>query len=193
MVTVERLHELLHYDPETGVFTWLASRHNGRAGTIAGWRRHQREGYRCITIDGRSYQAARLAWLWVTGKWPAIYIDHINGKPGDNRFANLREAGFSQSSQNTRTYGTNTSGVRGVSFSKRLRRWKATIDIDGKQIHLGHFDTKEDAALSYLVHASIYFGEFYRGEPTLHQLHLMGFTPATITAGIAAALLKPLK
>lgn len=65
MVTQHELKELLHYDSETGYFTWI--KRNGRmaAGSRAGGIRG--EGYVQIILRGRAYQAHRLAWLWVTG------------------------------------------------------------------------------------------------------------------------------
>jgi HNH endonuclease len=49
-------------------------------------------GYRQIRIDGRPYSASRLAWLYMTRKWPNSEISYFNGKPSDTRWANLREA-----------------------------------------------------------------------------------------------------
>jgi hypothetical protein len=76
-VTAERLRELLHYDPETGLFMWVVSTSNrGRAGAVAGSNFH---GYRCIGIDGHHCLSHRLVWLWTEGEWPKGEIDHING------------------------------------------------------------------------------------------------------------------
>jgi hypothetical protein len=98
-ITAERLRQLLHYDPERGVFTWLSrpaerswnTRFAGtRAGTINGL------GYVVIGILGRRYKAHRLAWLYVHGEWPGRELDHINCDKSDNRIANLRPATRSQ-------------------------------------------------------------------------------------------------
>lgn len=52
--------------------------------------------------------------------------------------------------QNTRLLiKTNTSGYRGVSFKKDKQKWKAYININHKQKHLGYFDNKDIAALAY--------------------------------------------
>lgn len=87
MLTVERLRELLDYDPETGVFRWKEPRRKCRVGEVAGSLR--KDGYVKIQVDGRFYQAHRLAWLCVYGVWPSA-IDHIDGNRANNAIANLR-------------------------------------------------------------------------------------------------------
>src|SRR5205823_6060710 len=95
MLTVKRLRKVLSYAPTTGIFRWKVSA-GSRApvGAIAGARNGR--GYHQIRIGGRPYSASRLAWLYMTGKWPNSEISYINGKPSDTRWANLREATSSQ-------------------------------------------------------------------------------------------------
>lgn len=80
-LTAGRLRELLHYNPETGTFTWIARSAHGshiRIGAIAGSSPNS-NGYLQIRADGRTYKAHRLAWLYVNGEWPRADIDHKNG------------------------------------------------------------------------------------------------------------------
>lgn len=73
-LTQAELVNLLHYDAETGKWTWLKSG-KGRKLRIAG--NVNSEGYRIIMIGGRRCKSARLAWLYVHGRWPKEQIDHI--------------------------------------------------------------------------------------------------------------------
>ena len=145
-ITQERLKELLHYDPETGVFTWLVRLSNrGLVGSHAG---SLVAGYIDIGISSKSYRAHRLAWLYVNGEWPEDALDHINGDTADNRIKNLRETNKSENGQNVcEARINNQSGFLGV--SPKRGKWRATIMVDGKQTHLGSFDTPELAADAY--------------------------------------------
>lgn len=149
-VTAVRLRELLNYDPQTGIFTRrIDIRQRWKAGSVAG--NIAPSGYVRITIDGRSTQAHRLAWLWMTGAWPDADIDHINGDRADNRWANLRDVTRTVNMQNLRgAFGNNKSGLLGAGWDKARRKWMAVIWINGQRHHLGRFDSPEGAHLAYL-------------------------------------------
>ena len=156
---LEELQKILSYDSGTGIFTWLSSKGRRREGSAAGTVRPS--GYIQIYFERRAYLAHRLAWLFATGEDPGDYtIDHINRKRADNRFENLRLATRQQQQGNHPVHSNNTSGVRGVCFSRQRNRWVAQIMINGKQTHLGRFATKEEAAATYQKAAAAYFGEF---------------------------------
>jgi hypothetical protein len=151
-INLEEFRASLKYCPETGVFTWarkVAAR--VKAGSIAGYL-NIASGYWQCTYKGRSYQAHRLAFLWMTGVWPSGEVDHINGEKSDNRWANLRDVSRSENCQNQRrAHSRNvSSGLLGVSWNKRDKRWCAAIRLDGKRKHLGYFLNKDQAHLAYL-------------------------------------------
>ena len=148
-MTPERLRELLHYDLETGAFVWLVNTKRACAGSVAGCQ--NRHGYLRICIDGRSYQAHRLAWLYVYGAWPTDQIDHRNGVCDDNRLCNLREATAAENMQNRRLNKDNTSGFMGVSWDKTNKTWLARIRINSKKLDLGRFSTPEAAHEAYVA------------------------------------------
>ena len=150
-LTAQGLRELLRYDPNTGVFTWLRSKGTARSGSSAG--SPDRGGYIRICIGGKFYGAHRLAWLYTYGAWPLLEIDHVNRSRQDNRILNLREVTRSENLQNTALSPLNTSGYRGVSWAKRLCRWSAQIKISGKQRHLGYFDDPIAAHQAYVAAA----------------------------------------
>lgn len=149
-LTADRLRELVSYDPQNGVFRWVAPpKHKGPAvGKVAG--SDHGGGYRKIKIDGRQHLAHRLAWLYVHGEWPRGLLDHVNGDRGDNRIVNLREATEAQNGQNRRrSQSNNAARLLGVAPT-RSGRWKAQIHVAGKQTHLGTFATPEQAHEAYL-------------------------------------------
>ncbi len=84
-LSLNRLKELLLYDPDTGIFTWISSTKNYRRpiGAVAGYINSL--GYVQIGIDCVAYGAHRLAWMYVHGNLPEMDVDHINGNPSDNR------------------------------------------------------------------------------------------------------------
>lgn len=151
-LTAERLREVLDYDPESGVFTWKVRTSNRvNVGDVAG--AMLKTGYLSISIDGKLHRAHRLAWLHVHGAWPAADIDHVNGVRTDNRFANLRSATPSLNQQNLRSArGATASGLLGVyRTDKKHRPWRSSINVDGKDRHLGNFTSPEEAHAAYLA------------------------------------------
>jgi len=143
-LTQKRLKELLHYDPETGVLTWLEDR-GGRAkeGTTAG---ALSTGYRRPMVDGRRYLAQRLIWLYMTGEWPVSQVDHEDRDRSNNRWKNLRPATKKQNGENRGLNRNSTSGVRGVSWDERLQGFRARIFHNGESVFLGIHSTIIDAA-----------------------------------------------
>lgn len=159
-LTQDRLKQLLHYDPETGIFTRLVTTGNLLPGTKVG--RNQLNGYTSITIDRKHYYTHRLAWFYVTGSWPKNDIDHINRNRSDNRYANLREATRSLNMRNILKFKNNKSGFKGVSWCAVKNKWRANIKLNGKQTFLGYFDIPEKAHGAYVAAAEKNFGEFAR-------------------------------
>lgn len=146
-VTQERLRELLDYDPATGIFTWRVTRNrNAIAGSIAGT---PDSGYIKIWIDCRQYRAHQLAWFYVHGEW-VREIDHKNRIKSDTRLANLRPATRKHNSENRGLQRNNTSGVRGVTWNKKERKWSAQIRHNKRQMHLGWHGRFEDAVAARL-------------------------------------------
>jgi len=145
MLTFERVRERLNYDPETGIFTWAMDYKGGvRKGEIAGPGISGRRDYKRIFVDRVQYKSHRLAFLWMTGRFPEGEVDHINGDVLDNRWENLREVSHHENGKNQRLKRNNSSGVSGVTL--RGNRYEAHIRIGGKRIQLGSHKTIFDAA-----------------------------------------------
>ena len=153
-ITQESLKELLHYNPETGVFTWI-KKPNRKVliGSIAGsiLKTGRDIGRTNICLNRITFGAHRLAWLYMTGEWPTKVIDHINGNPQDNRFANLRSVSCRENSQNLRKQPAGgASGLLGAAKGSG-GKWVAAIKINGKKKYLGRFLKPEDAHQAYVL------------------------------------------
>ncbi len=154
----------LHYDPDTGFFTWTKSRGNRKAGSRAG--HVNGDGYVRIAIKLHYYSAHRLAWLATHGYWPPGDIDHINGVRDDNRIINLRSATRAQNAQNRFKSTRSGLGLKGTGYDVASGRWWAGIKKGWKRLHLGCFDTAEAAHATYCAAAQKAFGKFFNpGEP----------------------------
>jgi hypothetical protein len=115
-----------------------------------------------LAMYGEGHLAHRIVWLIATGEWPETFIDHIDGNRSNNRLENLRLADIWDNNRNSKKPTTNTSGIKGVGY--RNGRWRAYITVNDRQIHIGVFDEKEDAAAAYWTAACNIFGEFARRE-----------------------------
>jgi hypothetical protein len=157
-LTAERLREVLDYDKISGLFTWKYPINNRiKVGDIAGY---IAQGYWRISVDGKTYLGHRLAWLYVTGEWPVLHIDHEDTNRSNNAFKNLREATVAQNHFNIGITASNTSGFKGVSWFNRTRKWRARITIEGCNKTIGYFETKEAAHKAYCQAAVKHYGEF---------------------------------
>jgi hypothetical protein len=167
-LTQEYLKSALDYDRATGVFTWRKrsdmprkwnAKHSGKlAGCVDDL------GYIKISLRNKRYRGHRLAWLYIHGAWPKDLIDHINTDRSDNRIVNLREATKSQNAVNSRRPSNNTSGFKGVVYSKQHQKWIAQTAVGGKHIHLGLFDDAENAHVRYCDEMLTRHGQFARNK-----------------------------
>lgn len=160
-LTQEELRRVLHYAPETGLFTWrvrLSIR------IVVGKRAGAKMviGYTSIGIYGRDYLAHRLAWFYMTGVWPPDDIDHINGIRNDNRWCNLRPATRQQNMQNKRKLDANTSGIKGVSWDKLNKKWFTQVTRPDGTKFFARYSSKDEAAAAYAREATKAHGEFAR-------------------------------
>jgi hypothetical protein len=159
VITAARLREILHYDPETGVFTWRErSARKIHIGDIAGTK--TRYSYLSITIEGRRKFAHCWAWLYMTGQSPSGQIDHKNMVKDDNRWGNLRLSNKSLNGANSVVRKSNPTGVKGVHLDGN--GYRARVKYHGREIYLGHFTGIADAAAAYARTHRLLFGEFSR-------------------------------
>lgn len=163
-LTAEIIRELLDYNPNTGDLFWKKrplkyfknkkdrNKWNGRwAGKKVGANNNHPKtggaGYLRFTskIFEKRYYAHRIIWLHYYGCWPKDQIDHINHDTTDNRIINLREVSSSENLKNRTRNKNNTTGYNGVGYYKSHNKYRARIRANNKFIHLGWYDTIEEA------------------------------------------------
>ena len=167
-LTQAEVRALFTYDKKEGLLRWRNP--SGRferipAGSVAGSTTNK-EGYRYVTINGKLYRGSRIIWLWVTGEWPPVQVDHEDRDTGNDKWTNLRLANGSQNKANSGKYGgkPKSSLLKGVQAVQKARgiRYRAIATKDGLREHLGYFDTEELAHAAYLKRSEELHGEFAR-------------------------------
>jgi HNH endonuclease len=112
-------------------------------------------GYAVVWVDGKK----QLLHRYLTGAKKGQRVDHKNENKLDNRRENLRIANASQNS-------ANSSKRKGFHFDKQMKKFRSQIMVNGKNIFIGLFDTKEEARKAYEQEHAKQFGEFspyYKG------------------------------
>lgn len=144
---VSELREYIHYDPETGEMMWIKDKGRAKVGDKVGTERP--DGYFEFKFNGIHLRVHVVAWALRAGRWPSGPIDHRNNKRDDHRWNNLRQTTTAKNNMNRRKHSHNTSGYKGVSWSKSDNRWRASIYVGSKKIHIGNFKELIDAAVAY--------------------------------------------
>lgn len=144
----DRLHSLLRYDDQTGKLFWKCVTSNrvkvdDEAGTVG------KNGYKYVCIDGCRFLAHRLVFFMKNGLWPNGQIDHMDNDKLNNKIENLRDCAAKENAENKKTPQKNNSvGVLGVSPSRK--KFKAQIQVDGKNKFLGRYETISEAKAAYI-------------------------------------------
>lgn len=122
-------------------------------------------------ISKRSVYAARkegaktvLMHRVILGSECAEEVDHEDGDGLNNRRSNLRAATVGQNQYNQRLKSTNTSGVKGVTWRPKNKKWQVAIRADGKTRYVGYFRNLEDAAAAYAAASANLHGSFGRAD-----------------------------
>lgn len=151
-ITQDELKEFITYDKKTGLIKYKNPLRKGQKKPD-----HVSDGYLdpsgyiMLFIKDKSYRAHRLAWLYVTGNFPKEEIDHINGIRNDNRYVNLREVTRQQNKFNNKR--------KGYYYDRSKSRYRASIQLNNKMIHLGYFKEKSDARDAYVKAKIKHHGE----------------------------------
>ena len=147
-LTQKELKKVLYYNADTGVFIRIKRTSNSvKIGDASGYL-DKSNGYIKINVMGKQYFSHRLACLYMKGRWPKCQMDHIDHVRDNNRWLNLRESSNQENCKNRTLQSNNTSGVCGVTWFERDKKWKAQIKCGIKNINLGHFTDKFEAICS---------------------------------------------
>ena len=99
---------------------------------------------------------------WVENPDKKRCVDHIDGNKANNHWENLRYATTSENGMNAKNRTDGSSVYKGVSYQAKSRKWKSTIVLDGKSIHLGLYANEREAAEVYNTAALEHYKEFAR-------------------------------
>jgi hypothetical protein len=144
-LTQSFLKSVLNYSPENGVLTWKNPTGDGvKIGWVAGCVAKMKNGkkYLKVGINGKSYYAHRVIWVYMTGEYPEKQVDHEDGNGLNNKWLNLKKATNTSNHRNRRLPSDNVSGCIGVAYNKNRHRWQASIST----VYLGSFDNIFEAA-----------------------------------------------
>ena len=158
----QELSRVLDYDPSTGVFRWKGPANwRRRMDGVAGSR--DSNGYIHIRLDGVTYKAHHLAWIYVYGEMHLMpETDHKDGDRSNNAITNLRPCSHADNQANQKGRRNTTGLPKGVRRNPRGKPFTARITFQKRQILIGRFDTIEEAARAYHVAAQKFYGEFAR-------------------------------
>lgn len=155
----ELLWELFEYKLLTGELVWRKVTSNRVCVGAATGSTHN-QGYAATRIKGISYLTHRLVWAWIYGQDPKnLQVDHVDGNRQNNRWNNLRLATPAENARNSKVRKHNRSGIKGVRVLPS-GKYQARIRKNGVTIHLGAFETHEEASFAYKKAALELHGQF---------------------------------
>jgi hypothetical protein len=145
-ITHEEAKHLFDYQ-EDGSLIWKNPfGFKTKKGDVAGHLR--KNGYVAVSINKKMFLLHRIVFLWHHGHMPSV-IDHVDSNSTNNKIENLREATQSQNMMNRAVSTSCKSGYKGVYFVEALQKWRAYISVNRKNISIGYFLDKHEAAKAY--------------------------------------------
>lgn len=144
---------MIEYNPDSGLFTNESGADVGNYGS--------KDGYVYVQFEGSNWLAHRLAFLFMTGSVPDV-VDHKDCIRRNNVWENLRPCTTQQNNLNSSVHFDSKSGIKGVYWHMKKKRWIAKVSIHGKQRTLGAYTFKHEAAKAVCDARAKYHGEFAR-------------------------------
>lgn len=152
------LRGILKYDPETGL--WLRIRGSAGRGRSIDVGYIEPNGRLRICIRGRRHYPNRLAWLYMTGEWPSLEVDHVDRDKANDKWANFRLATEDQQQANKVRDAQSKTGYVGIRKLKRNPRYLVIIQKDSRCVYRVRCNTLEEAIAARERAMTIIFGEF---------------------------------
>lgn len=154
-ITIEKIKT--HFEYKDGNLYWKKpTSRTVKIGNLAGC---ESNGYRIIRINGKYIYMHQAIYLLFHGYIPKI-IDHVDNNRKNSKIENLREATKAQNAWNAKLNCRNTSGVRGVSWNKQTKKWRAALMVNGKSLHLGRFSDIQDAENAVKLARKQHYGNY---------------------------------
>lgn len=161
---IDRLKNILNYDPDSGIFTWKVKTCRkvtiGKEAGAISKANPLAAPYLVLNFDGTRYKLHILAYFYMTGKWLPGNIDHEDGNTLNNKFLNFRIATRKEQNTNKAKHRDGVCKYKGIHFNKRTNRYVAEIMNNRVKYHLGSFDTQEEAAKAYEIKSKELHKEF---------------------------------
>lgn len=153
---VEEYLSRIHYSPDDGTLIWLSG---PRSGKECGW--VDQHGYRLVRLGEHLVRCHHLVWFIETGVWPSYEVDHVDNKPGNNRFENLRLANRNQQGSNQKLQKRRKGKWKGVHISSSGKHY-VKIKHEGKSIRglPANVECAREAAMIYNLKAEEIFGPY---------------------------------
>lgn len=162
--TLEYLKTRISVDTVAGLVYWTdaTKHHRNLIGKEAGSPRknsHTEKSYWHVKVDTVALKRSQIVYLFATGKWPVLQIDHINGNSLDDRIENLREVTATQNAWNHKRRAKKSPYPMGV---KRLPsgRFIARIGCNKTTHTFGPFSTASEASTTYQQKRKEFFNEY---------------------------------
>jgi hypothetical protein len=154
----KRFNEAFEY--RDGKLYWKINPNKSRKhiGKLAGYKTDN-TNYGVVMLDKKSYCLHRVIYCMFHAEMPVV-VDHINGDYKDHRIENLRGADHTTNNYNKAFQSNNTSGVKGLTWSKQAKMWHASISYKRKVRSLGYFKDKDDGAEFVSLARDLCHGEF---------------------------------
>ena len=142
------------YEPSTG-YLFRKSNPTKQVGTL-----NKKIGYIVFRHENKLHYVHRVAWEMTHGLPPTKHIDHINRIKTDNRISNLRLADDLLNNRNrVRPNKNSSTGFIGVTKPKHTPKWAASITVNYKRVHIGYYDTAQQAHQAYIEAKKTYHPE----------------------------------